>query len=71
MYATVLKYTENIDMVVMSAPKITQSTKIELLGYSGDIRWSFNEGIILDLSKLRYNGETAQWGLTFKISNLA
>ncbi len=69
-YATVLKYTDKVNTVIMSAPKATESTTIELLGYSEKIQWSFKDAIVIDLSNFRYNGVTARWGLTFKITNL-
>ena len=69
-YATVLRYTDDTDTVILYAPKASKSTVIELLGYSKKIEWSDKDGIIIDLSNFRFNSLPARWGLTFKLTNL-
>jgi len=70
-YAILLKYPIDTLKVIITAPKVTSSTKINLIGYNGDIQWIESaNGIVIDLSTINPTAIQSQWAWCFKLTNV-
>ena len=70
-YAILLKYPIDTLKVIITAPKVTSSTKINLIGYNGDIQWIESaNGIVIDLSTINPTAIQSQWAWSFKLTNV-
>ena len=70
-YAILLKYPADTLKVKLTAPKTTSSTKINLIGYKGDIQWvDSSEGLVIDLSAVNPAEIHSEWAWSFKLTNL-
>lgn len=68
-YATVLKLPYDSNIVELSAPQVTDSTEIELLGSTEKIAWTYKDSLRIDLTS-NHRSLMSQWGITFRIKNL-
>jgi len=72
-YAILLKWPAD-RKVVVKAPVLTESTRISLLGFSGQLQWVAppDGGILIDLSSVRFDRvDDGGAGWVFKLTNLA
>jgi len=70
-YAILLKYPIDTLKVIITAPKVTSSTKINLIGYNGDIQWIESaNGIVIDLSTINPTAIQSQWAWCFRLFDI-
>ena len=70
-YAILLKYPADTLKVKLTAPKTTSSTKINLIGYKGDIQWvDSSEGLVIDLSTINFADISTQWAWCFRLFDI-
>jgi len=68
-YAILLKYPEDTLKVKLTAPKTTSSTKINLIGYNGDIHWvDSSDGLVIELSTVNYFKIISKWAWVFLLN---
>lgn len=70
-YAILLKYRLDQNVVIISAPKVTKKTTIEIIGYKNEVNWTLDEkgAINIDLSKFKADKLPSMYGLVFKLKN--
>ena len=70
-YGTLLKYPGN-NQVVFSSVRSTDATEIELLGYDERLQWSCDKscenGVVIDLSDVKFSKLPSEWAWTFKLT---
>ena len=70
-YAILLKYPSDTLKVQLSAPKATSLTKVNLIGYDGEVQWiQASDGIVIDISTLNPIHIKSNWVWVFKLSNV-
>ena len=60
------------DFVVLGAPKLSNTTKVSILGYENDVEWDtlFTGELIVTIPRQQDLPEGAEWGFTVKLENL-
>ena len=70
-YGTLLKYPGN-NQAVFSSVRSTDATEIELLGYDERLQWSCDKscenGVVIDLSDVKFSKLPSEWAWTFKLT---
>ena len=70
-YAILLKYPSDTLKVQLSAPKATSLTKVNLIGYDGELQWTqTSDSLVIYLLDVNFYKIVSQWAWVFKLSNV-
>lgn len=71
-YAILLTYPQD-SVLILGAPKVTNSTNVTMLGYTGAIHWSplqQSTGLMIDLHSISPANLPSSYAWVFKIENI-
>ena len=70
-YAILLKYPTDTLKVQLSAPKATSLTKVNLIGYDGEVQWiQTTDSLVIDISTLNPMRIKSNWVWVFRLYNI-